>query len=765
MGVTLRLRWLLPLILTLPCAAQNWSTFLDSSRAVSWSPGFTIPSYTVACATQPTLTAGSGNAAANSTAINNALASCNLTHNVVNLPAGTYYVTSVNFSTSGHEVLRGAGSGTGSGATYIYITTTGGGGCDVSAGICMGSSPVYYNGSSAVLPGGSNTCLWTAGYAQGTTSITLSSCGGTPPLNQTIILDQANDPSDTDGVFTCDTNTGSSGQYVCTYKGYGAGNANGRIISGTTHSQQQVVAITALSGSGSGPYTATISPGVYFTNIRTGQAPGAWWPGFVQNDGIENLTLDYSHSTAGATNYGAIVMQNCYQCWVKGIQSIDAGRDHVLIYQGAHDVVRDSYMYQSQAHSSVSYTVELEETSDNLIENNIMQQVTNPLMFEQGAGNVMGYNLSLDDIFTSGLQASYTSHDAGNNMNLWEGNNLSGIWADDAWGSTNQVTEFRNKLSGWQSGLTSATLPVITRAWNRNFNYVGNVLGQPSYHTVYQVYATSPTASVNTGDENTAIYSLGMADSGGYCTSGHPTCDALGFSTSMRWGNWDVVNNATQWNTTESATEANTYVNANFTTSYFSTLAHTLPASLYYNAAPSWWPAGKAWPTTGPDITTGNLGECSGGTYAGAMATSSGQCTGGTLVTAWASHVYSIPALDCYLTVMGGPPDGSGSVLNFSAPNCYAPASSYTLTVSTAGTGTGTISGSNCSTGTYATGTSVSCTGTANAGSTFEGWSGGTCTGVGACTFSLSSNSTVTGTFNITPPTTPGTPVLLVTAP
>jgi hypothetical protein len=233
----------------------------------------------------------------------------------------------------------------------------------------------------------------------------------------------------------------------------------------------------------------------------------------------------------------------------------------------------------------------------------------------------------------------------------------------------------------------------------------------------------------------------------------------------MRWGNWDVVNNATQWNTTESATEANTYVNANFTTSYFSTLAHTLPASLYYNAAPSWWPAGKAWPTTGPDITTGNLGECSGGTYAGAMATSSGQCTGGTLVTAWASHVYSIPALDCYLTVMGGPPDGSGSVLNFSAPNCYAPASSYTLTVSTAGTGTGTISGSNCSTGTYATGTSVSCTGTANAGSTFEGWSGGTCTGVGACTFSLSSNSTVTGTFNITPPTTPGTPVLLVTAP
>jgi len=40
---------------------------------------------------------------------------------------------------------------------------------------------------------------------------------------------------------------------------------------------------TLLSGSGNGPYTVTISPGVYFNNIRSSQSPGAWWPGFVQN--------------------------------------------------------------------------------------------------------------------------------------------------------------------------------------------------------------------------------------------------------------------------------------------------------------------------------------------------------------------------------------------------------------------------------------------------------------------------------------------------
>ena len=53
-------------------------------------------------------------------------------------------------------------------------------------------------------------------------------------------------------------------------------------------------------------------------------------------------------------------MYNCYQCWVKNIRSIAAGRNHVYLHQSANDVVRDSYFYQSQSHSSVSYGVEPE---------------------------------------------------------------------------------------------------------------------------------------------------------------------------------------------------------------------------------------------------------------------------------------------------------------------------------------------------------------------------------------------------------------------
>src|ERR1022692_2529473 len=105
-----RLFFLLVLF-SISAQAQNWSTFLDSSRAVDWSgAGFTIPNYTVNCATQPTLTANSASAAsANTTAIQNALASCDATHNVVNIPAGTYYVAGVTFGSQGKQVLRGAG--------------------------------------------------------------------------------------------------------------------------------------------------------------------------------------------------------------------------------------------------------------------------------------------------------------------------------------------------------------------------------------------------------------------------------------------------------------------------------------------------------------------------------------------------------------------------------------------------------------------------------------------------------------------------------
>lgn len=94
-----------------------------------------------------------------------------------------------------------------------------------------------------------------------------------------------------------------------------------------------------------------------------------------------------------------------------------------------------------------------------------------------------------------------------------------------------------------------------------------------------------------------------------------------------------------------------------------------------------------------------------------------------------------------------------------------------TLTVIKNGTGVGSVSstpsgiscGSDC-TEIYNQGTEVTLTATPEADSSFEGWSGGGCSGTGSCTIAMNAAASVTATFNILPPvadfansTAPGT--------
>lgn len=89
------------------------------------------------------------------------------------------------------------------------------------------------------------------------------------------------------------------------------------------------------------------------------------------------------------------------------------------------------------------------------------------------------------------------------------------------------------------------------------------------------------------------------------------------------------------------------------------------------------------------------------------------------------------------------------------------------LTVSKAGTGSGTVTsspagincGATCLVG-FANGTSVTLTATPATGSVFGGWSGA-CSGTGSCVVSMSTNKTVTATFN---PAPAGTPIVVVTS-
>lgn len=89
----------------------------------------------------------------------------------------------------------------------------------------------------------------------------------------------------------------------------------------------------------------------------------------------------------------------------------------------------------------------------------------------------------------------------------------------------------------------------------------------------------------------------------------------------------------------------------------------------------------------------------------------------------------------------------------------------FTLQITKNGAGSGTVtsspSGISCGTTCsqqFSGGTTVTLSAAPASGSAFAGWSGGGCTGTGACTVQISNNLTVTATFNASTPPPPPPP-------
>src|ERR1700687_3766515 len=180
--------------------AQLWSGVIDPSRAVDWSstnPGVMcgVPSASwTQCGS--TIAAYSGTAAK----ISSALAACPANTYVL-LGAGTFNL-STGIQMASNVVLRG------SGAKSTFLVFTGYNGCGgESASICV-SLDSTWDGSSSIQPGQSNAATWSAGYSQGTTSITLTNVGSSGlSVGQYIYLDQANSNTDPGTLFVCDNTT------------------------------------------------------------------------------------------------------------------------------------------------------------------------------------------------------------------------------------------------------------------------------------------------------------------------------------------------------------------------------------------------------------------------------------------------------------------------------------------------------------------------------------------------------------------------------
>lgn len=565
---------------------------IAASRSIDWSqagiPGG-IPSRNTICAT---LSPG-----ATSAQINSAINACPAGQ-VVFLSAGTYNLNAgINIQNRHNITLRGAGP------DQTILKFSGSVNCSGMTGnICVRNVEVNYSGAPT------HTASWTGGYAKGATQVTLSNTTGLA-VGSVLILDQLNDGNtDTGSVWVCSTVN------VCSLEGSGGGGRNNR-------DQVQLVRVTGINGN-----TVSISPGLHMPNWRASQNPGAWWGDTtIKGVGIENMTLDHS----GSSGLSGIYFFNAYNSWVKNVKSLNPTRNHVWLFQTAASVVRDSYFYGTKYAAQQSYGIESILASDNLVENNILQHITAPII-SNGAvsGGVYAYNYLFDTYYTPApdyMLASNVSHGVGVNMALHEGNDANSFLQDRVHGTSNFLTVFRNRFTGVELNKTRTTNAITVNAFNRFTNVLGNVLGTQGYHTQYQW-------NLSGSNVDRSVYVLG------------PGGDPLTAQTMLRWGNYDVVTGAPRFNTSEVPTGLAQYSTP--------VPPASLPPSLYLSVRPSWWRSSIPWPAVGPDVTGG---DGPGG------------------------YAYRNPAHVCF----DNTPKTNG-ILNFNANACYtAPPSDFRLVSST----------------------------------------------------------------------------------
>jgi hypothetical protein len=690
--------FLLSMILITPAVAQTqlWTGVIDAKRGMNWSQAG-IPSG-VPDASWPicsTISAYSGNAST----INNALSSCANAQpagGVVMLGAGKFTISgAVNFPSTGHVVLRGQGAG----STTLYFTNPSGSNCG-GANVCIAGDSSAYRGGTAKY-----VHSVTGGLSQGSTSLTLNSASGITANVSAVILTQCDtgysgsgctggSPIDNGGYFECAMAWKSPG-VGCAVPSEGPNGSSWRCSSGTCGAawQEEMFLVTGVSGS-----TISLNRPLHHPNWSTNQTPQVAVFSPIQHDGVENLTVDSSgdQGVKGSPGPNGIAVTYCYQCWVSGVAAINAGSHDIYMYEDINSLVQGSYTYGNPVSYGDNTGIWVTNGSMNVVQNNICQG-TGSCVFADGPEDalVVAYNFATGmttGSSTSGnLNHAMFTHSAGDNWWLAEGNEWDGVNEDLDHGVHLSMTYFRNFFWGWESWLNrgNASYPAaqygffaFSNGYGSRYNHlIGNVLGTPGFSTNYNWTGGATNQFPSTG----YIFILGAgstqsepSDPLAYCSA----TNGVNNFTTMCWANWDTAHNASQFNSSEVPTSANSYPNSVPTLGDVGSGQGPLPPSFYLAGRPSWWlPSTIPFPPVGPDVNSGNVGQCSGTlnstSQAGLPATNgSGSCASGQNVnTAWEGHVNANPAMACYVG-MGGLPDGKGNALSFNATKCYGTSTS-----------------------------------------------------------------------------------------
>jgi hypothetical protein len=710
--------------------AQPWSGIIDPARATDWTHAGVRGGIRSANWTQcgATIAAYSGTAAT----INTALAACGSNQYALLGPGTFNLTTGIIINQKNNVVLRGSGAN----STFVVMSGSSGCGSFPSVTLCITGQQTMVGAASPV--------AWTAGFSRGTTVITLANVANITPNSTVVVLDQCSDglsgdpcaPStgttqfDNGNYFVCETEYNWASRSGCSQNGQ---DGNERPNRGQTEAFQ-VSAVNSVTKQ------VTLIGSLRNPNWRTSQTLQAWLYQPAQYDGIENLSFDASR--IGGTMF-FIATANC---WVTGVRFVKPGYAGVWFEESIHGTIESNYSSgTSRAPGVDSEFLVLTLTADMLIDNNISHNTQRWALFDgPDIGSVISYNFIINNnVFVDSLEQDIFPHSI-DNFELYEGNVLNAYPGENIHGPKLMNTGFRNLFKGWESCGGGSCLPPPAQLWSPTTNYtqfLGNPVAYPSltsgfyylnyaggsrnlnnipgastcgsnpcwivlsksqaldsiflppynrYHNIVgNILGTPGVTKSNAQQIGSALGASGQA--------GSLPADPITGQTLLRWGNYDATTGNTFWcgnssdtgwsstcaSTSQVPTGAPLYPNPiptiGDTGAGMSSLS-TVP-SFYLSAKPSYWGA-LPWPGIGPDITDGNVGQCSGsqdaiGQFATVAALTNAQCTGTSLTTpAWGGHINANPAMNCALNVMGMPPDGSGGVLSFNSHACYGGSSS-----------------------------------------------------------------------------------------
>jgi len=325
-------------------------------------------------------------------------------------------------------------------------------------------------------------------------------------------------------------------------------------------------------------HTVVFDPPAYFdwdTNAVFTHCAGANNPIGIEDLSVESTNCDYNPN---------IQFYAMFNCWIKNVESKNAAGWHIGLKSSSRCTIVDSFIHGYYPASGVGggnsdYGVEIfGQSCENLTINNCFDRTRHAMVVEDGdTGNVFAYNYSQNPINQNQESTDYLMGDmlqhGCTQWNLWEGNIAADFRMDNVLGGSTYNMCYRNNM-------TRSSLPATRYArWgydiqtdNFNISIIGSVMDAVGY---------IPSCRVGAPDGNQDwMFGQNPDWTGGTFPIPAPADDPR--PTLFVNGLVDLEMNTLSWANTNAI--------------------HPLPASLFLNQAPSFWPTNTPWPAIGPDV-------------------------------------------------------------------------------------------------------------------------------------------------------------------